>query len=343
MSTAKDITWKFPLHERTTSEFSFLEYCDSFSCLSDEAIDQFILKCQSVGDNPALSTLYSTEKTRTTNIRDELYLSNLYKNEYKKKSLEELIELGKSTPMGITHDETTAIFKLTLPRLKSKCSVGLRRGRISGSNLKNCCISNVEDPSVTTIRRVIIPLQNLDHVPSIKYQIRNRKKAIQHYNKLAVSKHEDFVYNECGLTINSDLPSFVGSSDGHVSCSSHGNGCLEVKCLNIEEPEALDEFLTRKPKNMMNKCGDQYSLDRNHEFYYQVQFEINLLGLNYCDCMIWSPRKAFVVRVYADVEFWNVALKKAITFHEQAVMPELLGKYYTNKIGSVTFIETIRY
>lgn len=339
MSAAKDITWKFMSHERTTVESSFLEYCDTFSHLSDDAIDQFILKCHAVGDDPALSTLYSSEKKRNTTIRDELFLANLYNDEYKNKSLQELIEIGKTISLDITNNEVNEICKLTLPRLKSKCSVGLRRGRITGSNFKNCCIVNIDDPSVTTIRRVINPMQNLDHVPSIKYQIRNRKKAIQQYNNLSLSKHDDFIYFERGLIINPDMPNFVGSSDGHVTCSCHGNGLVEVKCLNIEEPEALDEFLTRKPKNVMNKCGDKYSLERNHEFYYQVQFEINLSDSDYCDCVIWSPRKAFVVRVYADVAFWMAAFEKASIFHERAVMPELLGKYYTNKIGLLESIK----
>lgn len=103
--------------------------------------------------------------------------------------------------------------------------------------------------------------------------------------------------------------------------------------MNIQEPEALDEFLTRKPNNILNICDDKYSLERNHEFFYQVQLEINLTDLSYCDCVFWSPQKSFVVTVQADIDFWKVAVVTGINFHEQVVIPELLGKFYTNRLG----------
>lgn len=72
---------------------------------------------------------------------------------------------------------------------------------------------------------------------------------------------------------------------------------------------------------------------RGHEHFYKTQMEMNIANVNYCDCVIWSPRKSIVVRVYADTNFWRVALEKATTFHERVVMPELLAKYYTSVAG----------
>lgn len=177
MSSAKNITWRFPSHERTTYESSFLEYCDTFNNLSDETIDQFLLKCNAVGDDTALETLYSTsEGKRKTKLRDEIFLASLFNQDYQSKPLAELVEIGKSMSLNITNHEVNEICNITLPRLKSKCSVGLRRGRISGANFKNCCVTNVKDPSISTIRRVINPIKSLDFVPSIQYQVRNKKK-----------------------------------------------------------------------------------------------------------------------------------------------------------------------
>lgn len=144
--------------------------------MSDENIDEFIATCQSYGDEPALITLYPLGTKRNTNLRDELFLANMYSEQYKHKSLQELVEIGKSMENHVTNVEINEIFNLTLPRLKSKCSVGLRRGRITGSNMKSCCMSNIEDPSITNIRQVINPIRNLEHVPSIKYHIRNKKR-----------------------------------------------------------------------------------------------------------------------------------------------------------------------
>lgn len=339
MSAAKDINWRLPNRERTSNESpSFLEYCDSLTHLTDEKINQFLRKCQSDGDDTALGTiLFSSEIRRKTNLRDEIFLASLYNENFQNKTLYELVEIGKSFSLRLSEKEVQEISKLTLPRLKSKCSLALRRGRINGSNFKNCCVPNYNDPSITTIRRIITQNNNLDHVPTIKYQIQNKKKVIQQYMKTAFLNHDDFVYEECGLIINPDIPCFVGTLDGLVSCSCHGDGCVEVKCVNIHDSVELDDFLTRKPNNIFNKCGSKYSLEESHEFFYKIQLLINLNNSKYCDCIIWSPNEAFVVRVYADTEFWKVAMEKAIVFHEQVIMPELLAKFYTqNKGWSVT-------
>lgn len=87
----------------------------------------------------------------------------------------------------------------------AKCSIGLRDGRITGSNFKNCCVSNIDDQKSNKSS----PIR-----PRPKHQVSDskQKKAIEQYKKVAVSKHEGFVYGECGLIINPDLPYFIGSS-----------------------------------------------------------------------------------------------------------------------------------
>lgn len=240
MSAAKDIDWRFPIRERATNETSFLEYCDSISPLSDERINQFIKKCQSDGDETALRTiLFPSERKRLTNLRDEIFLASLYTENYQKKSLNELVDIGKSIPLNLSEDEVNEISVLTLPRLKSKCYFGLRRGRITESTFKNCCVTDVKDPSIVTIKRVISPTKNLDAITNMKYRIQNKKKAIQQYINQAVLKHEDFTYTECGLMINPNLPYFAASPDGLAHCACHGKGCVQIKCFNIPEIDTL--------------------------------------------------------------------------------------------------------
>lgn len=334
MSAAKDIKWNFPSRERAATESNFLEHCESISRLSDERIKEFLLKCHSVGDETALGTiLFSSEKKRRTNLRDEIFLASLYNENYRDKSLNELLEIARTIPLKLSDEEVKEISKLTLPKLKSKCYNGLRRGRITGTNFKDCCVSNVADPSMISIRRVINPTKSLHHLPSIKYQMLNKKKALKQHITNGVMNHEDFVYTECGLTISPHMPCFAGSPDGLVSCSCHGNGCVEIKCINIQDPIELENFLTRPPNNIFNKHGDQYSFEETHELFYRIQLHININNLQYCDCVIWTPQKSFVVQAFANSYFWTLEMYKALTFHELVIMPELLGKFYTKNKG----------
>lgn len=338
MSSVKEIHWRFPLQERKTHETNFQKYCHSITPFSDDRIDNFIKKCHSDGDSTALGTMIiPSQMRRRTNIKDEIFLASLYNVEHKNKSLSQLIEIGMSMSLNVTDDEVKEISKITLNKEKSKFFVGLRRGRISGSNFKSCCVTTVENPSLTTLNFMLNP-RNLENVPCIDYQIKNRKKALKQYLRGAMSEHENFVYNQSGLVINPSLPYFVGSPDGMISCSCHGEGCLQIKCLKILESGGSFDVLTVKPNKILNKHGNIFVLETSHELYYQVQLQINLIGSDYCDVAFWSLKNFLVIRVEQDLDFWEIAKNKAITFHEQVVMPELLGKFYTKHTGLTYYI-----
>jgi len=329
MSSVKEINWKYTSKERKTHETNFLKYCDSITPFTDERIDQFIKKCLADGDSTALGTIIvPSEMRRKTNIKDEIFLASLYNAKNKSKSLSQLIEIGKSISLNVTNDEVKEISKITVNKEKSKFFVGLRRGRISGSNFKSCCVTTVENPSISTINYMMNP-RHLDNVPCINYQIKNRKKALQKYMRQVIPEHENFEHNQCGLIINPRRPYFVGSPDGIVSCSCHGKGCVAIKCLKVLESGGSFEVLTVKPNNILNRTGEIYFLERDHELFYQVQLQINLISLKYCDVVFWSPQDILIIRVHSDIDFWESAMHKALTFHEQVIMPEILGKFYT--------------
>lgn len=343
MSEAVNIKWSSSSHEKATTESSFLLHCDSLTHLSDERILEFIEKCNSDGDETALKTiLFPGEVQRKTNIRDVVFLANLYNESNLNKTHAELVELGKAVSLNITNDEVKEISHSTLPHLKSKCSVGLRRGRITGSQFKNCCVASIDNPPITTVRQLISPT-NLSNIPSIKYQTKHKKTVLDQYKYVATTEHVDFVFNKCGVIINPRFPYFAGSNDGIISCKCHGNGCLEIKCLKILESKPSFEELTNKPNNILNKQGNKYVLEKTHELFYNVQLQINLISLNYCDVVIWSPKEFLLITVQPDVDFWNVAMKKASTFHEQIIMPELLGKFYTKHTGSLMLHNNFSY
>lgn len=334
MSSAKNITWTLPCREQATLDSSFLEHCNSITPLTDDRINEFIFKCRSEGDDTALETiLFPDQRKRRSNLRDEIFLASLFDENYRNKSLIELIEIGKSISLDISIDEAREILNLTLSKFKAQFSLALRRGRLTDSDFKSCCVSNLDDPSLTIIRRVINPIKNLGRASSIKYQTQNKKKALQQYNGLAELHHTDFVNNECGLVINPCFPYFAATVDGLICCTCHGKGCIEIRCVNIDESDTLDEFLTRKPNNILNKHGRSHTLNESHEFFHAVQFKINITDGAYCDCIFWSSRKAFVVRVNTDINFFNAEIRKATAYHEQVIMPELLGKFYTKKLG----------
>lgn len=344
MSSVKDIQWRYPSQENKKNESNFVKYCNSITHFSDDVIDQFIEKCHADGNNTALGTIISPSNgRRKTNIKDEVFLASLYDEKYRNKTRHQLIEIGQSISINVTENEVREISKITVNKEKSKFYVGLRRGRISGSNFKSCCVTTTENPSLTTINCIINP-RNLDNVPSITYQAKNRKKAIEQYTRKAAFDHESFEYSKCGLVLNPSLPYFIGSPDGIVSCDCHGTGCVVVKCLKtLETGNGLFEILTIKPNNILNKTGNVYTLEKSHELFYQVQLQIHLISSTYCDLVLWSPNGTLIIKVESDFDFWEMSMKKAFAFHEQVIMPELLGKFFTKRCDFILLLKTIVY
>lgn len=134
MSAAADINWRTHSHEPRMIETSFIEHCESIAPLSDDKINEFIRTGREHGGTTAIETVsHPTQARRKTNLRDEIFLASLYSddNKSKYKSHEELVTIGKSISLNISKEESEEISRLTLPRLKSKCSVALKRGRIT--------------------------------------------------------------------------------------------------------------------------------------------------------------------------------------------------------------------
>lgn len=339
MSKAKEIKWNSKSYEepvpKPKSEFHLCY--SSLPPLSDAVVLEFLNNLNSEGQEAAVRTvIYPDEVCRTTKIKDGLFLANIYCKDYNKKCRSELVEIGLSNPLRISNEDLHEIARVTLPRLHSKIWVALRRGRVTGSNFKDCCLSNIENPSITIVNRVINPVNLFGNLPSIKYQKKNKKKAIRQCVQNSQSIHKNFKYEESGLVISPKFPYFAVSSDGFLSCDCHGKGCIEIKCLKILESGESFDILTHTPNNILYKIDNDFFLEKSHCYYYKTQMQIYLSGLDYCDFVIWSPKATLILRIDADFEFWNTASQQALEFHQKVIMPELLGKFFTRPNGKST-------
>lgn len=348
MSAVKNISWKTSRNQESVSsphgDSSFVSYVNSLKCLDDETITKFINNIHNDYAEPVIRTImFPNEIRRRTNCKDEVFLASIYNENNATKSHQELVEMGRRQTLLISDDEVKEIARVTRTKEKSEFWVGLRRGRITGSMFKDCCVTNIDNPSITTINRIINPPRNFG---SLTGGIRNKrkvtKKTIDEYVKQALASHENFEYKEYGLIVNPAFPYFTASTDGLVSCDCHGIGCIQIKYLKILETNGAFDLLTNKPNHILNKIGDEYSLEETHEFFYKIQMMLNLSEVEYCDVIIWSQIEPLVLKINTDIDFWNTAKQKALKFHEQVIMPELLGKFYT-RTGLCTRIDYVIY
>lgn len=157
----------------------------------------------------------------------------------------------------------------------------------------------------------------------------NEKRARQGYMELQSKRHTNFKLEQSGLQINPAYPFLGASPDGLVSCTSCGNGLLEVKCPFSGKDVGLQAAAENR-----DFCLVLGKLRREHRYYYQVQAQLFITGKAHCDFVVWCTKgrnqEFFIERIAADHQFFSSALAAATTFYKQAILPELLAKTFTS-------------
>ena len=154
--------------------------------------------------------------------------------------------------------------------------------------------------------------------------------ALAAYRKIFEASHADVCMEPCGLVINPLYPHLGASPDAIVECTCCGRGVVEVKCpFNLKVltfEEMGKDFCLKK-----NEEG-AFQLDKRHQFYFQIQTQMNIVDLEYADFVVWPDKcvdSLFVQRDQKDTDFFHRIVSRATTFFSTAVLPELLGRYFT--------------
>ena len=126
-----------------------------------------------------------------------------------------------------------------------------------------------------------------------------------------------------------ERPYLGASPDGIIKCNCCGKGVLEVKC-----PFYIKEGLQDDPDQTefcMMKQDEKWILKRNHTYYYQIQLQMEVYRVSYCDFIVWTKKDFAVERIAADSQFLNSVIDGVQHFFVYSVLPEIVGKWYTRK------------
>ena len=110
-----------------------------------------------------------------------------------------------------------------------------------------------------------------------------------------------------------------------------GKGVVEVKCPYSCQDVSLQEECGHSKFFLKVDADGKLVLDVTHVYYYQVQAQLKVCRANYCDFVVWREEELFVQRIYPDDTFVDSALEKCEQFIKVAVLPELLGKWYSKE------------
>ena len=104
------------------------------------------------------------------------------------------------------------------------------------------------------------------------------------------------VVKDCGLSLLANRAYLEASSDGRVydPASTLQSGVLEIQCPYsidgkvIKKEQVADIVKIHVSKFFLEQSGDQLALKRNSRYYCQVQGEMAILKIPWCDFVVWT-------------------------------------------------------
>ena len=104
----------------------------------------------------------------------------------------------------------------------------LRAGRITASVMKKACRTNLDIPSLSSIKKNCYQVKFRSIATD--WGIEHENAAKECYFSIFSSSHENLIIRDSGLIINPNYPYVGASPDAIVECKYCKIRCLEIKC-----------------------------------------------------------------------------------------------------------------
>ncbi len=175
-------------------------------------------------------------------------------------------------------------------------------------------------PSTSILFKIICPHGTITH-PNLDYGKKMEPIARLMYETEMANKHEHFTCEQTGLHVSKELPFIGASPDGIVSCECHGKRVLEIKCSIKHQhvsPSAIPNLDSRYP---VREVDGRLCLKHNSRWYYQVQQQMGVTGIDMCDFVLHTKKGIEVIPVNFDKAVWDRLIAKSTRVFMERVVP----------------------
>ena len=104
---------------------------------------------------------------------------------------------------------------------------------------------------------------------------------------------------------------------------------MEIKCPYNARECSLQNGVENV--DFLEQSADGLHLKQTHVYYYQVQAQIHICQKSFADFVVWTTKGIFIQRIKPHQEFFSHAMNKVNAFYTNAVLPEVLCKWYSRQ------------
>ena len=298
---------------------------------SSQEINVFLQQLNNTGAQSALLSVkdpfYVNFVPEILNDKFPVLLTSLSDTDLLDKNFNDILTYCRKVSLTITPQECANVENATQEQAKSKLWHRFRSGRITASKMYSVCHTNHLSPSHSLLMQICHPETITFSTPATRWGCEHEDSAKEAYKETMSLFHHNFEINNVGLKINPDYPVFGASPDATVSCDCCGVGTLEVKCPYCAS--SVTEYAARGKQSCLITTDNGKRLRHDHPYYYQVQTQIAICDTDYSDFVVWTEEEVHIERIEQNVSFWEEISRKALRFHDMAVMPELVANFFS--------------
>ncbi|ESO95360.1 hypothetical protein LOTGIDRAFT_160492 [Lottia gigantea] len=203
-------------------------------------------------------------------------------------------------------------------------------GRVTSSLFGDVMSSG---PSPTSLIKQIVEGSNLEkytNLPAaVQWGIDKEGQAREQYKKIKKAIHKVFEIQPTGLTLCGSHAFLGASSDGKVT-EGDNVGVLEIKCPyslkgTLINKKEIPEIMTMGDKAFcLENTNTGQRLRHSHKYYAQVQGEMAIMGLPWCDFVVWTEAEKnniCIERINFDASYVTKMMPKLLAFYMEHIYP----------------------
>jgi hypothetical protein len=163
-------------------------------------------------------------------------------------------------------------------------------------------------------------------VQAIKWGRDHEAAARRSYVNNHSKTHPHVEVADCGLFLHESLPYLASSPDGLVRCAQcKSAGLIEIKCPYSQRNSTVEEA-SQEGAFFCTIVDGKVTLKKQHQYYFQVQGQMGVTGLRWCDFVVWTLKGMHVERICFNESLWASMLVRLERFFLKGVVPELFSR-----------------
>ena len=244
----------------------------------------------------------------------------------------ELLDACSSIEFELTDNEIRIIEEDTRKQAKNRNFFRHRAGMIVASISYQASHTNPAQPSISITKTICYPdVFNFSNDAN-EHGCKHEDTAISAYEQVTMNKHVNFKINKYGTSSISNLPGYMQAQIFCVVAIAVARVVGRWNAFTVWKT-TFEDYVKFK-SSCLTEVNGGTSLKRDHPYYYQVQQQLFTTELKYCDFVVCSVKEniqIFHERIRPSIEHWNSVLPKLNRFWIYCVLPEVLGRWNTQK------------